>query len=473
MEAASGIGEDMPPSRAENIQAASETRAVVTVRGGELRQAFRFSAFNALSFQMVLGAPMLLYAKGLGASSTILGLITGLLPLLVILQIPAARHVGRFGYKRFVLGGWSIRTSFVFLIALVPLLGAWLNDAAKLAVVLCLLFLFNAVRGVSSCAWLPWISSIIPANERGRFLIHETAMINLASIGCLVIAALLLGPDPQPARFSALFFVSAGAGVVSLLALRAIPERADPAQLSDSVTPVPLAEMLAMPAFRRLLGMNVAWGVAGGGVLVFVISFLKSAGTMPDGQILLLQCAVFLGGLGNLWLLQNALDRVGSKPVLLGASLLWLVLMAGWALVAGRIVPVSAAVVFCLMLFMGLGVSMVNLANLRLAMTVIPERGRSHFFVVFSVNGNVLLGLAPIGWGFLIDLCAGIEGRWHGLVFNAYTIVFAAMGGAFTLFFASCLRLMEPERTRLETLLRETLTRSRLRHWLRLWPRGQ
>lgn len=84
-----------------------------------LNNAFRFSAFNALSFQIVLGSPMILYGKALDASATVLGIIAGMMPLLVIFQIPAASHINRIGYRRFVLAGWSTRVLFIFAMALV------------------------------------------------------------------------------------------------------------------------------------------------------------------------------------------------------------------------------------------------------------------------------------------------------------------------------------------------------------------
>src|SRR6266550_94300 len=105
-----------------------------------LHNAFLFATFNALSFQVVLGSPMILYAKSLGASATVLGVIAGMMPLLVIFQIPAASHINRVGYRRFVLGGWSIRVFFIFAMALVPLLGAFLNPANCLSLLLALLF---------------------------------------------------------------------------------------------------------------------------------------------------------------------------------------------------------------------------------------------------------------------------------------------------------------------------------------------
>ena len=83
-----------------------------------LNNAFLFGTFNALSFQIVLGSPMVLYAKTLGASATVLGIIAGMMPLLVIFQIPAANYIERVGFKRFVYAGWGTRVAFIFAMAL-------------------------------------------------------------------------------------------------------------------------------------------------------------------------------------------------------------------------------------------------------------------------------------------------------------------------------------------------------------------
>src|SRR5881397_34897 len=86
-----------------------------------LSKAYFFAMFNALSFQIVLNSPMVLYAKSLGASATILGVVAGMMPLLVIFQIPAAQYVARVGYKKFVYAGWGMRVLFIFVMAVVPL----------------------------------------------------------------------------------------------------------------------------------------------------------------------------------------------------------------------------------------------------------------------------------------------------------------------------------------------------------------
>src|SRR3954470_24690188 len=180
--------------------------------------------FNALSFQIVLSAPMVLYAKSLGASATVLGVIVGMMPLLVIFQIPAAQYVARVGYKRFVFAGWGMRVLMIFFMAAVPITSGFLNAANRQALILILLFAFNLSRGISSAGWLPWISSLVPASIRGSYLVREQASVNLASFGSFVLAGACLGRAPESWRFSVIFLFSGVMGVISLYFLKRIPE---------------------------------------------------------------------------------------------------------------------------------------------------------------------------------------------------------------------------------------------------------
>jgi len=175
----------MAENRTENLSR-PEAAAVAFPPG--LHYAYLFSVFNAFSYQVVLNSPMVLYAKNLGASATVLGIIAGMMPLLVIFQIPAASHIPRLGFKRFVYAGWGIRVMFIFAMALVPLTGIFLKPETRLALMLLLLFGFNLSRGISSCAWLPWITALVPAPLRGKYLARDAAVQNLASFLTFLLA---------------------------------------------------------------------------------------------------------------------------------------------------------------------------------------------------------------------------------------------------------------------------------------------
>lgn len=437
-----------------------------------LHNAFLFAAFNALSFQVVLASPMILYAKSLGASATVLGLIAGMMPLLVIFQIPAASHVNRVGYRRFVLAGWSIRVMFIFLMALVPLGGAFLEPSDQLALLLGLLFCFNLSRGISSCAWLPWITALVPAELRGKYLVRDAAVQNVASFVTFLASAAVLAGRTHPWQFAILFGFSAVMGAVSLQFLKRIPDVPPPEEPRVSATRVPWLEMARHTPFRKLLRTGVAWAVASGGITAFSVAFLKTSAGMSEGTILLVSSAAFIGGWSSLWFLGAHLDRFGSKPVLGFSFAAWIAVLAGWAGLAGGVFPAKLGIVLALQFFMGLLAALVSMSTTRLAMAVVPVMGRNHFFAIYSVVSNVTLGLAPIAWGLLIDAVGTRTPVWLGLEWNRFTIFFAGAAVVVGITLSLARRLDEPQAASLETLLREILIQSPQRFWLRLWPRG-
>jgi MFS family permease len=437
-----------------------------------LSHAFSFAAFNALSFQIVLGSPMVLYAKNLDATATVLGIISGMMPLLVIFQIPAANYIDRVGYKKFVYAGWGIRVMVIFIIALVPLSVSFLNSTTRLALVLMLLFGFNLSRGISSCAWLPWITALVPAEIRGRYLAREAGWVNFSSFVTLIFAALCLGKKPAPWQFSLTFFFSAIMGAISLSFLKRIPDAQTPDEAKYLRMPVPYREMTRFVPFRKLLWEVLAWSVAYGGMNTFTVAFLKAGTQMAEREILLVSSVAFLGGLGSLWFLGSRMDRVGSRPVLTFSFGTWLLILAGWTFLAAGVFAPRPPLILALQFLMGLSAALVNMANTRLAMAIIPPMGRSHFFAIYSVVLNVTLGLSPIFWGLLIDALSWLRVDWNGFEWNRYSLFFAAVGLAFVVALALGRRLEEPAAVSMEQLLKELLIESPQRIWVRFWPRA-
>ena len=437
-----------------------------------LSNAFLFAIFNAFSFQIVLGSPMVLYAKSLEASATVLGLMTGMMPLLVIFQIPAANYIDRVGYKRFVYAGWGTRVAVIFVMALVPLTSAFLNPTTRLALMLALLFAFNLSRGISSSAWLPWLTSLVPPDVRGKYLAREAAWVNVGSLVTLALSALCLGREPTSWRFAADFAFSALMGAISLSFLKRIPDVpiAEPARRSR--TPVPFLEMARYGPFRKLLWSVFGWSVAYGGMTTFSVAFLKVQTHWADSEILLVASAAFVGGLGSLWFLGSQLDKLGSRPVLLLSFFIWTFVALGWALVAGGVLPAHLSLILLLQVMMGLFAALINMANTRLAMAISPIMGRSHFFAIYSVVLNVALGLAPIFWGLMIDALVPVNIAWRGMNWNRYSLFFLAVALSFVATLATARRLEEPAAVRLDELLRDILVQSPQRFWLRVWPRS-
>lgn len=431
--------------------------------------AYGFSVLNALSFQMVLGGPMVLYAKSLGASATVLGLVAGLMPIMTVAQLPAARFIPRVGYKRFVLGGWTTRVLFIVGMALVP--GAtWLNEGSRLALVMALLFAFNLSRGISSCAWLPWITNWVPAGVRGRFLGIDQVCVNGASALAFVLAAMVLGDAAGPGRFALVFAFSAAAGFGSLMFLRRMPDVPVPSEDDGGRGPVPWGALAAHPPFRRLLEFNAAWSLAYGGLATFIVSYLRTSGGMGERTVLLVMSLSFVGGLASYGVAAGRMDRLGSKPVLGLTMVLGGAATLGWMLVAGGM---GGGTGWAAALALGVGLcnALFAVANNRLAMAIVPAMGRNHFFALFAVVWQLTLGISPVLWGVLLDAVGGWRGAWAGVEWNRYSLFFGLSCMAFAWAFHLARRLEEPRAGAADALIRELLVQHPQRWLVRLFGR--
>ncbi|MCX6925821.1 MAG: MFS transporter, partial [Verrucomicrobia bacterium] len=316
------------------------------------------------------------------------------------------------------------------------------------------------------------ITALVPTPLRGKYLARDAAVMNLASFITFLLASACLAGKPGSWQFAILFAFSAIMGAVSLTFLKRIPDAEMTEEIRASKGRVPWLEMVRYPPFKKLLCTLVGFSVAYGGLTAFVVAFLKTETNMTEGQILLVNSIAFLGGLSSLWLLGSRLDRLGSKPVLTFCFAAWLGVLGGWICLSGGVFPVKLGSVLILQFLMGLLAAVIQMAITRLAMAIIPVMGRNHFFAIYSTIGNVTLGLAPIGWGLLIDAVGARSPVWMGLAWNRYTVFFAAAAFAYMVTLALARRLHEPEAASMEDLLREILIQSPQRIWIRFWPRS-
>jgi MFS family permease len=341
----------------------------------------------------------------------------------------------------------------------------------RLVLILALLFGFNLVRGIASCAWLPWITHLVKESQRGRYVTGDAAMGNLGSFLTVIVSASCLGPAPRPWQFTIIFAFSAVMGVISLLYLNRVPDVPITDEIRSSGEPVPWLAMLRHPAFRTLLGFVVVWALAYGGFTTFTVAFLKANMGLSDARILYLTSVSFLGGLSNLWLLGHRLDHVGSKPIL-GLSLgIWMLIASGWMALAGGLLTAHLPVIMGLQFLMGLFAALVGMATNKLAMSTIPAMGRNHFFALYSVFAGVTLGLAPILWGLIIDIIGNRHAEFLGMNWNQYGVFYLLVLLVFGVALFQSLRLHEPKAASLESLLTDLMIESPQRLWLRFWSR--
>jgi len=387
-----------------------------------------FNLFNAVAFTVMMGAPIVLFAKSLGASSTVLGIISAFTPLLVVFQIPAARFLPIYGYKRFMMAGWGLRNLFIGMIAFVPLLG-FLDDFSRLAILLALLFCFNLLRGISSCAALPWMTHIIPRQVRGRFLARDSLFIQVGCLLSLLVSSFLMQGKQTALDFTLVFGLAAVGQIVSLFFMRLIPD-ADPGEESKrSAERVPWTAMMTYGPFARLLVFNLLWFAAIGGLTVFSVEFMEGLPGFDSSVILFLSSLAFVAAMISVPFTSSLVDRTSARSLLRVGVFFVLLAVGGWFLLATETVPPSRGFVAMLTMLTGFGGTVFNVTNARIMMATMPEMGRNHFFALYSVVTSLGLATSPVAWGMMLDALAGYEFAGAVFVWKPHAVYFLAVAG--------------------------------------------
>lgn len=431
---------------------------------------YRFSLFNAVNFQITLGAPMVLYAKALGGSATTIGIVASLAPLMTVLQLPTAYFIPRIGYKGFVLSGWSIRTVLLFGLALLPLL-TFLAPVVQIELMLTCLFLFNVVRGISTGAWLPWLTALVPEKARSGFLRFDQLHMQCGGLLAIAISTVVLWSGAEPWQFALLFSISAFAGTLSLHFVRRIPDVEVGEQVRSSGQPVPWLQILRYRPFTKLLVFNVVYNWVVGGLAAFVIAYLEGRAGYTAGQVLAVSLAAAVGAFASVPFFGLVLERTGSKPILRLAMTLYLWGIIFWILVTSGTVPAHYLLVGFNYLVLGVAGGLFSIANTRIAMDTMPEMGRNHFFSLFTVFASLSLGLSPIFWGVFLDTLGKNEFAIGFFQVNRFSLYFVLLAflGVVTFFLAR--PLVEKKGKPFDTAIRDVVILARLKLYGRFFNR--
>ncbi len=374
----------------------------------DIHNVYLYEMFNTASWSVVLGSPMLLYFQHLNASATILAIAACLAPFLNILQIPAAHFVEKVGYRKFVLSGWTTRSVVVVLMAGVAFLPDSVDRATRMILMLSFALIYNTLRGISVCGFLPWFTHIVPESRRGEFLAKDQLAGAVASIACLFLFGTLFYVHEAWYSFGILFSISAVSAFTSLTFLRRVPD-VPVEKITVNPEPMPWREMLFYPPFFKYVRYNVIINMSLGAGGVFWVRYFRTALHLTESDILYVACYSNMITATGLFLVGKLIDRAGNKPALTVSGLLFIIHFSGLALVAAGIIPFNWTVLAILIAISGLGWSLWNLANVRTVMSIVPHMGRPHFLALYSVASNVTVGLIPLAWGPVMDYL----NHWH------------------------------------------------------------
>lgn len=369
---------------------------------------FIFQVFNAMSFTLSLGAPMVLAARLLGGNEFHIGLLTALPTVMVALQLPAADLVDRVGFRRMMVWGWGLRTVFLLPIIPLPFLIDHVPGRVLIWAMIISMFLFNAIRGFAGGAWFPWLSALIPEDKRGRFLGLEQRVINLSAFLTLVLTGLFLGEAPAPWKFSVLFAFSAISGFLSVYYLALAPDAPPPPTtaaprrgLVAFITHAP--KVWAFAPFRRTVRFTIVYTCAAYALPAFLVLFQTEQLGWSEGSVLKLQALATLGVMVTSVTFGALSDRFGSRPLLQVADAIQFLFTGFWVAVAiGGWAP-SIAIAAVAWFIWGVTSSAHAVAQMRLLLSCMPKGDITYGMALFQVMVWLIGGAAPVGFGWMLQ----------------------------------------------------------------------
>lgn len=383
----------------------------------------KFGFFNATTWMIGLGTPLVLLAGELGASSFQVGIAYAFVLLLLPVQILATYTLPTFGYKRQVIFGWAARGIFL----LIPL---WLAHIAPetpapwmVYALIASSFFFSFFRAIGGCAVMPMIYATLPESVRGRYFATDQALAGASGILTLLLCAALFRLLPN---YDAFFWQYAYAIVGTFFTIYYLSRVKDPprptaTRLGEIATETPRI-CLQKSAFRQYLvvmGFNALTYTA---FVPLQAYYLKTEAHLSMDRILIYTALQYAGVILGTLIMRNHIDRIGTKPVfrisLVSAAIIsvfWIFLIRG----QGQLLPFLPLSYFAF----GFSSSLWITANLKYLPRVCDEEKQALHVSVHSAVVGIVGGLAPIIWGYLVK----IPGSQPGVRADAFSLFFGAL----------------------------------------------
>lgn len=370
----------------------------------------KFGFFNATTWMISLGTPLVLLAGELGASSFQVGLAYAFVFLLLPVQILATATLPRFGYKKQVMFGWASRGVFLVIPLYLAILAPKHPEQWMVHALVASAFLFSLFRSMGSCGVMPLIYATLPEHLRGRYFSTDQAVTGISGILTLLFCSVLFRFLPI---YDAFFWQYLYAIIGVFLTVYYLSKVKDPPKPKDtslreifSETPV---ICLRRSPFRQYMIFMIASALMGTAFVPLKAYYLKVEAGVPSELILVYTAIQYAGAIIGTLFMRNRVDSIGVKPIFraslilsIGISVFWYFLVTGHRqLLAGLPVAYFA---------FGIAASQWITAHLKYLPRVCDEDKQALHVSVHSSVIGILGGLAPIIWGYLVRLPGSVPG---------------------------------------------------------------
>lgn len=366
------------------------------------RAGLLFGFYNALTWQIAIGTPMVLFAERLGATSLQVGLAYSFAFLLTPVQVAATALLPRFGFKRITLGGWGARSFFLAVPIWLTMLAPEEGQPWMVATLIWSVFFFCLFRSIGAAAMTTWFIGLLPPAVRGRYFANDQFVSGIAGVGALVACSALFALLPIYSALLVQYLIALAGSTLSYYSLKRLPDIPRPAGISlVAVLRATPGHLFAPSPFRHYLWLAVWYAVITAPIPPFAAYYLKVGAHLSAGQIMQFEVLRYCGVIFGAWLLRRRIDTTGARPFFLVTLGLTAVIAVFWWLYLRHVLDGRIAL-FVIYFIVGLGAVCWNVANLNYLPKITPPEERALFFSIHGAATACLGGCAPILWGLLL-----------------------------------------------------------------------
>ena len=423
---------------------------------GPYAKLLRFSFFNASTWLIGLGTPMVLLATELGANSFEVGLAYSFVFLLLPVQIVATAFLPRLGYKKQIMLAWAARGSSLVIPFYLALLAPdeptrWMVQAMILSA-----FLFSFFRTFGSCALPPMMYAILPEHVRGKFFSTDQAIIGIAGIITLVLFAGLFAFFPTYSAFAVQYGYALVAVVMTIYYHGPIkdPPKPEGTAIRDIIIETPMLCLKRSP-FRQYLVFMIISCLMGTAFVPLTTYFLKVEMGVGLSQILFYTAVQYCGAILGTVIMRERIDRVGARVSFRVSLVLHSIISTYWFfLVSGLYPPLQTALPLAYFLF-GIAASQWIASHLKYIPRVCDVQKHALHISIHAAAIGIIGGLAPILWGYAVK----VPGPRPGVQVDTFAWYFIALLAGHLLLLLYVPHLSSEHRDRPALLTSATLIR--------------
>lgn len=372
------------------------------------------------------GSVFLLFLDELGLPKGQIGLLLSLFPFCGLLALGFAPTATRWGRKRVFLATYGLRKVVLAGLLLLPWLLTQAGRGPAVACLFAIVSLFAVLRALAETAYYPWSQEFVPNDVRGKFSAWSTVLGMLASALALLGAGHVLSTGEGLNRFLWLIGLGCLVGLLGVGAMSNVPGGAPVREAAASGTHLAnLRGALRDRSFTAYLGGLGAVTVGTAFLICFLPLYLKDRLGLTAGVIVQLDAVAMVGGALSSLAWGYLADRFGSRPVLMPAAALSLLLPLAWLLLPRQ---TPHLVAWCVALYFFYGMASIGVligAGRLLFNSVVPREKSTAYTAIYYAWMGITGGVGPLVAGGLLSLSRGWQMELGPVVLDGHSLLFA------------------------------------------------